>query len=63
MSWPHVDGCPRPPAREVPRVAGGGWGITNLDSGKCLDAQWSHSNSTTLVRYDCYAGATQQWHG
>ncbi|WUH91011.1 RICIN domain-containing protein [Streptomyces sp. NBC_00433] len=44
-------------------MAGGGWGITNLDSGKCLDAQWSHSNSTTLVRYDCYAGATQQWHG
>ncbi|CAG7605941.1 RICIN domain-containing protein [Actinacidiphila bryophytorum] len=35
----------------------------NGDSGKCLDDVWSHENGTTLVQYDCYAGATQVWHG
>ncbi|UWE12240.1 RICIN domain-containing protein [Actinacidiphila bryophytorum] len=37
--------------------------FVNLDSGKCMDAGWSHDNGTTLVQYDCYAGATQVWHG
>lgn len=35
--------------------------FVNGDSGKCMDAAWSHVNSTPVVQYDCYDGATQYW--
>jgi hypothetical protein len=35
--------------------------FVNGDSGKCMDAGWSHANSTPVVQWDCYDGATQQW--
>ncbi|NEA53154.1 ricin-type beta-trefoil lectin domain protein [Streptomyces sp. SID13666] len=44
-----------------PAVAVAGGYFVNVDSGKCLDAVWSHSNGTSVTQWDCYGGATQQW--
>ncbi|WP_424889884.1 RICIN domain-containing protein [Streptomyces sp. XH2] len=41
-------------------AASGGY-FVNVDSAKCLDAVWSHSNGTSVTQWDCYGGATQQW--
>jgi hypothetical protein len=35
--------------------------FVNGDSGKCMDAGWSHANSTPVVQWDCYDAATQSW--
>ncbi|WP_438296033.1 RICIN domain-containing protein [Streptomyces sp. HUAS TT7] len=49
-------------ARPVgPGLAASGGYFINVDSGKCLDAVWSHSNGTVVNQWDCYGGATQQW--
>ncbi|RCH61751.1 hypothetical protein DT019_36590 [Streptomyces sp. SDr-06] len=44
-----------------PSLAAGGGPVVNVDSGKCLDAVWSHSNGTAVNQWDCYGGATQLW--
>ncbi len=40
----------------------GYWEIVNVDSGKCLDASWSHNDGTNLVQWACYGGNTQLWY-
>ncbi|WP_326595913.1 RICIN domain-containing protein [Streptomyces sp. NBC_01803] len=52
--------APRPGA---PAAGATGGLLINIDSGNCADAQWSHSNSTPVVQYDCYGGNTQLWYG
>ncbi|MFJ8162178.1 RICIN domain-containing protein [Streptomyces sp. NPDC096136] len=46
-----------------PALAASGGYAVNVDSGKCLDAVWSHNNGTAVTQWDCYGGATQLWHG
>ncbi|MFD8997743.1 RICIN domain-containing protein [Streptomyces abikoensis] len=46
-----------------PGLAASGGYFVNVDSGKCLDAVWSHTNGTVVNQWDCYGGATQLWHG
>ncbi|MBM9504139.1 RICIN domain-containing protein [Actinacidiphila acididurans] len=51
----------RPLAAVTTSSVSGGY-FRSVQSGKCMDAVWSHDNGTDIHQWDCYGGATQLWY-